>query len=786
VRVLALPLALVAVLVPSVAQADMPSLKASCKRTDALDHDTRNAIQIPYRFCDDGIPPVGGLTPNEGAIRGVPVPQRYAGYAGLPRRVTPDPDSGADSRGFITLDVNVAMPDPRRHPRPRAGYPLIALMHGCCSGSKSDWHGTIDRAGEKWHYTDAWFAARGYVVLSYTARGFVDVDGHGSTGVTQIDHRAYEINDLQYLVGLLAEDPFFGVNPQRIVVSGGSYGGGLSWLALTDPTWRSPRKKIAMKLAAVAPKYGWTDLVSSLIPNGRYRRDELAPSDPAAAVSRSPIGMPKRSFLLALYTSGKTGLPPPGPHATFPPAVDDAFTCFGSTDPFEANPLCASTLGPLIDSFVVDRSAYFQTAFLRRIARDPKARIPVFSAGTFSDQLFPMEEHRRMQALLRSIVPDYPIQEYYGDYNHAVQNKAKEWGDLCDANHHVCRADEYRRGFNLAPEELTRLGVTTRLNRFIDYYARPPGNPKQSRPRHDVTVSLQTCRQNAGGIWPLDQPGERFSANRIEDLAPNLLRLEFDTEERTTSTVAPNQHATQADPVANSVSNGATCPSHSGLADPGVATYDSDPLAGDVTMIGQTRLSADVVGTGNALQMNARLYDLSPDGTQVLVDRGVHRLAQPTGPVVLDLHGNGWRFPAGHRIRLEITQDDDPYVKSSNQPGTLTISNARLAIPIRERAPGDPGESGPTLRMSVKRRSNGRFSVTARSTTGERYGIVSYEFFVGTYRDYQPDYKVLAGPSDSPYRTYHGIPRVRHVFTARATDTRGVSGPLAYITVVAR
>ena len=35
------------------------------------------------------------------------------------------------------------------------------------------------------------------------------------------------MNDLQYLAGLLAEDPFFGVNPQRVVVSGASYGAAL-------------------------------------------------------------------------------------------------------------------------------------------------------------------------------------------------------------------------------------------------------------------------------------------------------------------------------------------------------------------------------------------------------------------------------------------------------------------------------------------------------------------------------------------------------------------------------
>jgi hypothetical protein len=184
--------------------------------------------------------------------------------------------------------------------------------------------------------------------------------------------------------------------------------------------------------------------------------------------------------------------------------------------------------------------------------------------------------------------------------------------------------------------------------------------------------------------------------------------------------------------------------------------------------------------------LNARLYDVFPDGTQVLVDRGVQRLTDSSGIATLDLHGNAWRFEAGHRIRLELAQDDDPYVKSSSQPGSLTIEGAQLTMPIREISPEEPGDAGPTLRVSVRQLGEGRMRATARSATGERYGIESYELFVGVYRDYQPTYEELAGEPDEPSRTYDGIPGIRYVFAARATDVRGVRGPLAYRTVTAR
>ena len=738
-----------------------------------MDGRRSNAIQIPYRFCNDGLPRAGGRDANERVRRAVAVPQRYRGYSGLPRPAEPDPDSGADSRGFVALDANIALPDPRRHPRPRGGYPLIVLLHGCCPGSKGDWHGRIDGRGEKWHYTDGWFAARGYVVLTYTSRGFVNDAGRGSTGEAQLGHREYEVNDLQYLAGLLAEDPFFGVNPERIVVSGSSYGGAVAWLALTDPVWKSPRKRIEMRLAAVAPKYGWTDLAHALVPNGHYRQGEIAPIDPDAALSRSPVGAPKRSLLLDRFESG----------ITLPPAIEDWFGCLTSHSPFATNPLCAG--GPaLLDSFIRERSAYFQERFFGRMAGDETWRTPVFSAGSFSDPLVPLEEHRRMAGTLRWFVPDYPLQEYYGDFGHLVQNKAKEWADLCQKNRHVCLVREYKRGFNTRPVELTRIGAATRLNRFIDHYARPPANARQRRPRQDVTVALQTCRQNANGTWPQDEPGERFNAFRLDDLATNRWFVDFAASRVTTSDAEPNPHAADADPVANAEANGATCAAHSGPAGPGVAVYDSDELAGDVTMIGQPRVTATVEGAAAGVQLNARLYEVFRDGTQVLVDRGVHTLADASGTVEFDLHGNGWRFAEGHSVRLELAQDDDPYVRRADGTSVVTVTGARLSVPIREIAPGDPGASGPDVRLSVRALPGGMFDLKARSPTGERIAIDDYEFFIV---DAAGNHEPLPANDDRPRRrSYTGTPGTVYTFAARAIDTRGVEGPLDVVSQTAR
>jgi hypothetical protein len=168
----------------------------------------------------------------------------------------------------------------------------------------------------------------------------------------------------------------------------------------------------------------------------------------------------------------------------------------------------------------------------------------------------------------------------------------------------------------------------------------------------------------------------------------------------------------------------------------------------------------------------------------VLVDRGVHTLADGSGTVVFDLHGNAWRFPEGHLVRVELAQDDDPYVRRADQAATVTVTGARLSVPIREIAPGDPGEAGPDLRLRVSPRAGGLFDLKARSPTGERIAIDEYEFFVA---DAAGNYQPLPEDDDRPRRrSYTGTPGTTYTFAARAVDDRGVAGPLAVKSATAR
>ena len=674
---------------PASALADIPaSLKHSCELRDALDNDTANGARLSFYYCSDGRPAAGGREPNEGATSAVAVPQSYRGYRGLPPKAAPEPGTGADSNGDIALDVHLALPDPRRVKPPKRGYPLLVMMHGCCGGqATSHDQRTVDGNGsaEGWHYSPQWFASRGYVVLTYTSRGFVNGSGNGSTGVMHLQDRRYEMNDMQSLAGQIADTSFDPGGPRvradgrRVVVTGGSYGGGFSWMALTDPTWKSPRGR-PMRLAAVAPKYGWTDLAQAIVPNGHAPAAPLPPFDGSA--TRSPVGFPKLTILSGLYATG-VGLVP-GNHTTFDQSITEAVLCLDSADPVASNPLCAEPINKTLPGMVDNNSAYFQNHWFKRVKRrDPGAVVPVFSAGTFTDPLFPGYEHRRMAERILKTHPRYPIQEYYGDYQHFAQDKRAEWSDLCGGTE-TCEAGDYPGyDFDEKPKGFSARGATGMLNRFIDHYARPPENTGAPKPRQDVTASLQVCPDNASARYPLDGPGQRYTAQSFSALAPKQLRFDFTGSQSTTSLALPNVHAVNADPVLNERLNGKHCPVETGPAGPGVATYTSPPLERGRVMIGPSQVVAHHTGTGVLLQLNSRLYDVFPNGRAVMVDRGVYRPLSANATSEFTLHGNGWRFPKGHRVRLELAQDDAPFIKPAIAPSSLTLQRVRLSVPVR-------------------------------------------------------------------------------------------------------
>src|SRR3954452_11504577 len=175
----------------------------------------------------------------------------------------------ASSVDGTLLDVTLDLPMSAQKPTP-----LVVIVHGY-AGSKN---GSGDQVQA--------LLAEGYGVLRYSTRGFGDSWGQ----VNMVDLHA-EVGDMRSMIAQVVDEPKFQLNADAVAVTGASYGGGHSWLATLQPTWTSPLGR-AVRIRAVVPIVPWTDLLYSLLPNGRPRN------------SVDGLGSAKLSYINGLYASG--------------------------------------------------------------------------------------------------------------------------------------------------------------------------------------------------------------------------------------------------------------------------------------------------------------------------------------------------------------------------------------------------------------------------------------------------------------------------------------------------
>ncbi len=131
---------------------------------------------------------------------------------------------------------------------------------------------------------------------------------------------------------------------------------------------------------------------------------------------------------------------------------------------------------------------------------------------------------------------------------------------------------------------------------------------------------------------------------------------------------------------------------------PGAATYRL-AVAHTFTMIGSATVIADFSLPGATSQVAARLLDVGPDGQETLISRGLWRPAVSAAPVrqVFQLHPGGWRFAAGHTVKLELLPNDVPYGRASNGQQNVTVSKLQLRLPTVSR----PGAAAGLVRVPL-------------------------------------------------------------------------------------
>jgi predicted acyl esterase len=119
-------------------------------------------------------------------------------------------------------------------------------------------------------------------------------------------------------------------------------------------------------------------------------------------------------------------------------------------------------------------------------------------------------------------------------------------------------------------------------------------------------------------------------------------------------------------------------------------TATSAPLPGARRYAGLGYVSVPYTLTGaTTATIQARVWDVRPDGTELLVTRGTYRIDTPAydtpaGVLRLALFGNDWVLRSGHSVRLDLTQDDHPTFRPSTLPSSIAFQAPRLVLPTRE------------------------------------------------------------------------------------------------------
>lgn len=560
------------------------------------------------------------------------------------------------------IDVDVSLP-----PTGNGPWPTIVLLHGF-SGNKLSYEGSSDQGSPlgspqgdattwTYHADDIWYAEHGYAVVVYDARGNAFSCGYAPTrydpacarGWLHITDQRYEARDTQYLLGLLVDQGI--ARPDALGVSGTSYGGiqALELAYLRDrirkpdgssAPWRSP-KGTPLQIAAAWPRIGWSDAMASVLPNGRYRDDVR----PVAGDGIDPIGMPLASFGAGLVglLDAETYTAPPGQDPSAD--INTWLATFAIGEPWSAQ---AQAYAREIDTF--------HTATLS----GPPA--PLLIENGWTDDVVPATNAIRAYRQIRAAFPGAAVSLQLGDLGHnRGANKPEE--------------DHY---FN------------DHASAFFDRYLKHDAAASAPAPG-SVTTFTQTCPASA-------PPGGPHTASDYTRLHAGVIGFAATGVQAVSSSGGDETGGVGADPNAN---QGGPCNTFNDANESGTAAYRF-PIGKGFTLSGRPEVRAHVDVQGLYGQLDARLFDVAPGGTETLVTRTAYRLLDNEhDTIVFQLNGNAYRFPAGDAVKLELLGRDLPYVRFSNSTFTLNVSDVSLTLPTLE-PQATSGASRPPITGAVR------------------------------------------------------------------------------------
>ncbi len=500
------------------------------------------------------------------------------------------------------------------------------------------------------------YAAKGYVVLSYSGLGFgseAGTAGSGSGCKITLDDREHDgaagKQLIDFLGGIKKADDGTQIDyvtkdavghdgkvhpgDVRVGMVGGSYGGEIQFaVAGIDP-----------RLDTIIPLITWNDLAYSLAPNNT--------SLPANGVSYTTPGTEKIDWTTLFFGVGiADGLQ--GTVATKDP------TRLGPCPNFADEACLAKAQMDALGYPTADTIAFARNASVASYLKD--IRIPTMLGQGQADTLFNLQEAAATYAALKA--QKTPVKMIWQQWGHSHGPVPGEFNlDTPDTNYEGRLVTQWFDHYLMDKGPAPSLDFT---------YYRPWLDKGDAGPAFTTAPS-----------YPL--PG---ATTLFGSAGKDLVTA------RSKVTAGSATIAIPAGGVPLSYTETSALDQSQPVRDlPGATTGLSyGPLTSDLDVVGiptatlqlssPTASVSQAAGPGGMLVAFVKLYDVAPDGTITLPNRLISpiRVADITKPVTVSLPGIVHRFPKGHTLKLVVSLSDAAY-KGNALAQTLTLSTSPTA-----------------------------------------------------------------------------------------------------------